>query len=150
MVINGKSLYARKPLDPMFDCKMKAHGVTHGLSQAGYDIRIAQDIVLHPFKRFTLASAIEKFDMPDDLIGIVHDKSSWARRALSVQNTVIESGWRGFLTLELFYAGWGVLRIPAGAGIAQVVFHQLANPARYVGRYQDQPSRPVPAIMERG
>jgi dCTP deaminase len=28
-------------------------------------------------------------------MGIVHDKSTWARRGLVVQNTVIEPGWHG-------------------------------------------------------
>jgi dCTP deaminase len=150
MIVNGKGLYARAPLNPMLDCKMKAHGVSHGLSEAGYDLRIAQDIVLHPLRRFTLASAIEEFQMPDDLVGIVHDKSTWARKGLSVFNTVVEPSWKGYLTLELVYHGWGVLRIPAGAGIAQVLFHQITERATYRGKYQNQPARPVSAIMERG
>ncbi len=95
--------------------------------------------------RFIIASAMEEFTMPPDLVGIVHDKSTWARRGLSVFNTVIEPGWRGFLTLELVYHGHEELVIPAGAGIAQVVFHHTQNPARYAGRYQDQPDQPVPA-----
>jgi dCTP deaminase len=150
MILNGKTLYCRAPLDPMLDSKVKAHGVSHGLSEAGYDLRIRESVVLHPLRRFTLASAIERFQMPDNLVGIVHDKSSWARQGLSVQNTVVEPSWEGYLTLELFYVGWGVLRIPAGAGIAQVLFHQIAEPARYAGKYQHQPARPVAAIMERG
>lgn len=146
MIINGKTLLSAAPLQPMFDCKMTGHGVSHGLSQAGYDIRVKQDVVLHPFRRFMLASAIERFDMPDDLVGIVHDKSTHARRGLSVFNTVIESGWKGYLTLELVYHGWGVLRIPAGSGIAQVIFHQTKEARPYgAGKYQNQPDRPVPA-----
>jgi dCTP deaminase len=150
MIVNGKSLYRRAPLDPMLDSKVKSHGVSHGLSEAGYDLRIRESVVLHPLRRFTLASAIERFKMPDDLVGIVHDKSSWARQGLSVQNTVVEPSWEGYLTLELFYAGWGILRIPAGAGIAQVLFHQLSLPAQYRGKYQNQPARPVAAILEKG
>ena len=88
--------------------------------------------------------------MPADLVGIVHDKSTWARRGLSVFNTVIEPGWQGFLTLELAYHRWGILRIPAGAGIAQVLFHRTTEGAAYRGKYQNQPARPVQAIMERG
>lgn len=150
MVVNGKSLYALKPVDPMFNCKMRGHGVTHGLGEAGYDVRVAQDIVLHPFKRFTLASTVEKFTMPNTLVGIVHDKSSHIRRGLVVGNSVVEPSWEGFLTLELFYHGWGVLRLPAGTGIAQVIFHALTNIASYRGKYQNQPARPVPAILEKG
>jgi dCTP deaminase len=146
MIVNGKSLLAAKPVTPMLPAKHKKHGVSHGLSEAGYDIRISQDVTLHPFKRFSLASTFEYFDMPDNLVAVVHDKSTLARRGLSVFNTVIEPKWRGWLTLELVYHGCGVLRIPAGAGIAQVLFHQLIEPAEYKGKYQDQPDRPVAAI----
>jgi dCTP deaminase len=93
-----------------------------------------------------LASAIEEFDMPNNLIGIVHDKSTWARRGLSVFNTVIESGWKGFLTLELVYHGDEELIIPAGAGIAQVMFHQTMESRGYSGKYQNQSDKPTPAI----
>ena len=150
MIRNGKKLYHDQPVAPMLDCKMRAHGVSHGLSEAGYDLRIKQDITLHPLKRFAIASTIEHFHMPKDLVAIIHDKSTYARRGLSVFNTVIEPGWKGYLTLELVYHGWGILRIPAGAGIAQALFHQIESPASYDGKYQNQPDRPVEAIMEKG
>lgn len=85
--------------------------------------------------------------MPDDLLGVVHDKSTWARRKLSVFNTIIEPGWEGFLTLELVYHGWMPLRIAAGSGIAQVLFHQVKHPHRYAGKYSNQPDRLVKAIF---
>ena len=148
MIRNGKKLYRDMPVQPMFDSKIKQHGVSHGLSEAGYDIRIKQAVTLHPFKRFALASTIEHFHMPKDLVAIVHDKSTWARQGLSVFNTVIEPGWKGWLTLELVYHGWRPLRIPAGAGIAQVIFHQLETPADYGnGKYQNQADRPVNAVF---
>lgn len=144
MICNGKTLYDRRPVAPMMATKLREHGVSYGLAEAGYDIRIKQNIFLHPFSRFSLASTIERFDMPNDLVGIVHDKSTWARRGLSVFNTVIEPGWKGFLTLELVHHGWKPLLIPAGAGIAQVIFHRLEAPASYgSGKYQNQEDRPV-------
>lgn len=166
MVINGIDLLLHSPVYPMQSEKINEHGVSYGLGEVGYDIRIKQEIrfqgterdrVPHivvldgddettAWGRFTIASAIEEFKMPDHLMGIVHDKSSWARRGLSVFNTVIEPGWRGFLTLELVYHGQEPLVIPAGSGIAQVVFHQISVAARYKGKYQDQADRPVEAI----
>lgn len=146
MIKNGKTLLESAPLTPMRHTKAREHGVSFGLSEAGYDIRINQDVTLHPFKRFSLASTFEYFDMPRNLVGVVHNKSTWARRGLSVFNTVIEPAWRGWLTLELVYHGWGVLRIPAGAGIAQVLFHEITDRAAYTGKYQDQPNRPIEAI----
>ena len=163
MIINGNTLLFRAPIKNMINEKRREHGVSYGLSEAGYDIRIKQDVVFYKPKgdylsgvivdgkfsqgNFTIASAIEEFQLPLDLVGIVHDKSTWARRGLSVFNTVIESGWCGFLTLELVYHGRDPLHIPAGAGIAQVVFHQTSDLAKYDGKYQNQPDQPVEAIL---
>lgn len=157
MVINKNALLELAPIKDMLTEKCAIHGVSYGMSEAGYDIRIKQDVsfikgklVLLDKKRaignFTLASAIEEFQMPTNLVGIVHDKSTWARRGLSVFNTVIEPGWKGFLTLELVYHGSNTLVIPAGSGIAQVVFHKIACDAAYGGKYQNQENKPVHAI----
>lgn len=159
MIINGQLLLEAAPIKGMISEKRREHGVSYGLSEAGYDIRIKQDVVFSGFNsvwvngelsdgRFALASAIDEFQMPSDLVGIVHDKSTWARQGLSVFNTVIEPSWRGFLTLELVYHGRDVLHIPAGAGIAQVIFHQCASSAYYDGKYQNQADMPVSAKME--
>ena len=158
-VINGKTLLAKSPIRGMSAHKLTDHGVSYGLGEAGYDIRIKQEIRFRPltlgpqievdggieFGRFVIASAIEEFDMPADLVGIVHDKSTWARQGLSVFNTVIEPGFKGFLTLELVFHGNTEITIPAGAGIAQVIFSSLAHDAAYDGKYQDQKDEPVPS-----
>lgn len=168
MIINGKALLDAAPIVDMVQGKMVGPGGTSfGLGEAGYDIRIKQEIrfyrgedkqIMHvedgsenpwaesTYGRFTLASAMEEFMMPDHLTGIVHDKSTWARKGLSVFNTVIEPGWRGFLTLELVYHGEDELIIPAGSGIAQVIFHEVYELARYNGKYQDQANKPISAI----
>lgn len=160
MVINGEALEFYKPVIPFVTQKIKhSSGTSYGLGEAGYDIRIKQDIffhdnmvsvgdITHPGS-FTLASSIEKFRMPDHLVAIVHDKSTWARQGLSVFNTVIEPGWEGFLTLELVYHGKKDLLIPSGSGIAQVIFHRIAIPASYDGKYQNQPDKPIESIWQR-
>ena len=161
-VINGKTLLAKAPIRGMVPRKLKAHGTSYGLGEAGFDIRIKQEVVFKPmamgpevwidgqpeYGRFCLASAIEEFDMPADLVGVVHDKSTWARQGLSVFNTVIEPGWKGFLTLELVFHGNKDVVIPAGAGIAQVIFTSLAHDASYEGKYQHQADMPVPSVFD--
>jgi dCTP deaminase len=157
MIINGAELLYRAPIKGMINEKRREHGVSYGLSEAGYDIRIKQAVYFDGYHvvvdgvpshgNFTIASAIEEFRMPSTLVGIVHDKSSWARQGLSVYNTVIENGWRGHLTLELVYHGHGELHIPAGAGIAQVIFHQTVHHAQYDGKYMNQADEPVEAIL---
>lgn len=162
MIVNASHLLAMAPILDMVEGKMVGQGGTSfGLSEAGYDIRIKQEIRFYrqngkryvtvageawKVGRFALASAMEEFAMPTNLVGIVHDKSTWARRGLQVFNTVIEPGWKGFLTLELAFWGEEDLVIPAGAGIAQVVFHQTSCLASYDGRYQNQADEPVPAM----
>lgn len=173
MVINGTKLLELAPILNMIGTKEEIHGTSYGLSEAGYDIRIKQNITFqkhnnlwhtvskeslneigrNPFigrfteGKFIIASAIEEFQMPTNLVGIVHDKSTWARKGLSVLNTCIEPGWNGFLTLELVYHGQEDLIIPAGSGIAQVIFHELVEHRSYGpdGKYQDQPNHPVEA-----
>jgi dCTP deaminase len=148
MIVNMEDLLNARPIVGMLSHKVMEHGVSYGLSEAGYDIRVQQRISFGRDQRFVLASSVEEFIMPRDLVGIVHDKSTWARQGLSVFNTVIEPGWRGFLTLELVYHGrhHNDLEIPAGAGIAQVIFHKTTRDAAYNGKYQGQPDRPVGAI----
>ena len=147
----------------MIHHKLKTHGVSWGLAEAGYDLRIRQEIIFKPgmtmgptievngeleHGRFCLASAIEEFDMPADLVGVVHDKSTWARQGLSVFNTVIEPGWKGFLTLELVFHGNKDVVIPAGTGIAQVIFTSLAHDVSYEDKYQHQADMPVPSVFD--
>ena len=139
------------------------HGKTHGLSSCGYDVRVELGAgrmfghngqitarVMRPGRTFLLAATMERFQMPLDVMGVVHDKSSWARKGLTVQNTVIEPGWRGYLTLELIYHGEGELVIHYGDPIAQVVFHYLdeMTDQPYFGKYQDQERGPQEAIEE--
>ena len=120
---------------------------SYGLSSCGYDVRIAEDIWLWPLWG-RLASTIEQFNMPNDIMAEVKDKSSWARRFITVQNTVIEPGWKGFLTLELTNHRLWPKRIRAGTPIAQIVFKQLDKPTEqpYNGKYNNQKAGPQKAI----
>ncbi len=141
------------------------NGKTFGLSACGYDVRVEFEVgkVLqfrsdrmhngHHFIKghtFALASTIEHFIMPTNMRGVVHDKSSWIRRGLTVGNTVIEPGWSGYLTLELIYHGNGELIVCEGDPIAQIAFepldHHTVQP--YVGKYQEQARGPQEAIEE--
>lgn len=138
------------PLSPLCE-RTKAFGLTYGLSGAGYDIRLAERVVLgFGPDSFCLASSMERFHMPSNLLGIVHDKSTLARLGLAVQNTVIEPGWQGYLTLELTNHGRAILALEAGQPIAQIIFHLLDEPTQvpYSGKYQNQAAGPQQAILE--
>lgn len=149
MILSAQSIRHIKPVTPFHE-RAIAFGMSYGLSGAGYDVRIAQSVRLDPGE-FMLASTVEAFHMPDDVMGQVGDKSTWARRGLAVQNTWIEPGWYGWLTLELTNHGPDVLRIAEGCPIAQIIFMQLDQPTEqpYRGKYQSQPQGPQPAILEK-
>lgn len=137
-ILSAQSIRKRGVFTPFCE-RSKAFGMSYGLSPCGYDIRIQETITLKP-GGFELASTVEKFEMPNDVVGIVHDKSTWARLGIAVQNTVIEPGWRGFLTLELTNASPYVREIQSGSPIAQVLLHLLDEETEqpYAGKYQDQ------------
>ena len=163
MIVNGKQLLAASPIVGMLTGKEKAGGVTYGLAEVGYDVRIKQG--LH-FTRDELGNKItvvndgdtvpqlllgwalnvniiEEFTMPKDLVGIGHPKSSWNRQHLRLGTPVIEPGWNGFLTISLNYVGERDLMIEPGAGIMQVIFHRLESEAAYQGRFQNQANQVV-------
>jgi dCTP deaminase len=113
-------------------------------------VRLAQTLWLWPFWG-RLASIQEFISLPNDICAEVKDKSTNARLFVFVQNTVIEPGWWGYLTLELTrFKPWPI-RLRKGTPIAQIVFKQLDRPTDrpYRGKYQDQKSRPQKAILEK-
>jgi len=146
MIIPAQTLRLMRPVTPFVE-RTVSHGATGGLGAAGYDVHLDQEVWLWP-GRFVLASTFERFTVPADVLGVVHDKSTWARRGVAVQNTVIEPGWSGYLTLEITMHAWRFLRLRRDTPIAQVVFHRLeaATVLPYVGRYQNQARGPQPAV----
>ena len=170
MILSAQSIRERNIITPFCERTVE-RGRSYGLSSCGYDVRVEFDVgtiakMCKPSLKllasgrdylnlvedytFRLASTIEHFDMPDDVMGVVHDKSSWARQGLAVQNTIIEPGWRGHLTLELTFHGEGELMIYRGDPIAQIIFHQLDHTTEqpYTGKYQDQEQGPQKVRFE--
>lgn len=147
-------------IDPFVEQPKQACGMSYGLTGAGYDIRIGRLKPPEPHKfkgechswllqpgEFMLAASLERFELPSDIQAIVHDKSTLARQGVALQNTVLEPGWEGYITLELSNHGPKPVRILVGQPIAQVVFHQLDRPTDrpYRGNYQNQDNLPTPA-----
>lgn len=150
MILSAQSIrsYPGLIITPFCERTIK-HGMSYGLSAAGYDIRIKNEVAI-PCGKFTLATTVEHITVPNDLLVKLADKSSWARRGVAVQNTIFEPGWRGYPTIELTNHGRELVIIPAGAPIGQLIFHLLDQPTdqSYSGKYQDQPQVPVPALSE--
>lgn len=156
MILSGNSIAAENIIKP-FNERTKLRGFTYGVGPAGYDVRVEFDRdgiqyerIIFP-KEMILASTIERFTMPKDVMGIVHDKSTWARLGLTVQNTVIEPGWEGWLTLELINHSSKEIILGRGVPIAQIVFHRVDQMVdkSYDGKYHNQARGPVEAILEK-
>lgn len=146
-VLSAQTIKRLALVAPMMDAGRDENGNSFGLGPCGYDVRIAENVSVPPNSTLMLASTLERFDLPANVVGVVHDKSSLARRGLAVQNTVLEPGWRGFLTLELTNHGPQPVTLARGCAVAQVVFAFLDEPTErpYRGKYQDQEAGPQAA-----
>jgi dCTP deaminase len=149
MILSAQSIRTRclgwtpPLLVPFVERSISPGGRSFGLSSASYDVRVDQDVIVAPHG-FMLASTGERFNMHADLAGTVHDKSSWARLGLAVQNTFLDPGWCGYLTVELSNHSGTEIRIARGEPIAQIVFKLLDRPTAlaYSGKYQNQERGP--------
>lgn len=152
MILPGQEICARGLVHPILR-RTVLNGCTYGLGAASYDVRVefddagrVEEYLLEPGE-FILAATMEQFNMPNDVAATVYDKSSLVRRGMTVHNTFIDPGWRGYLTLEITNNGREMIHLRRGQGIAQVVFQKLLYPADepYNGKYQDQGRGPQEA-----
>jgi dCTP deaminase len=149
-VLSYQSIKYIRPVYPFCERTVHESGTTYGCGPASYDIRIAQDILVEPGRHY-IVSAVERFLMPDDVSATVHDKSTWARELLVAQNTLIDPGFKGGLTIELSAHGARTFEIMAGTPIVQIQFGWLdeTTDRPYRGKYYDQTEEPQPPIYEK-
>lgn len=121
-------------------------GMSYGLQPCSYDFRINQDIVLRP-RSFSLASTFESVIIPTNITASVCDKSSWARRFVTVANTHFDPGFRGVPTIELTNNSHEEIIIKKYTPICQFKFFWLDEHCGvpYNGKYQNQGIEPVPS-----
>ncbi|NIP61758.1 MAG: dCTP deaminase [Nitrosopumilaceae archaeon] len=164
MILADWEIQDYRPVDPVLEKTKINDGPSFGLSSYGYDIRLGTrfirfdtngkaineerpklepDIIGHnpnyeiPSGGFVLAESEEWFTMPSTITGMVKDKSTYARRGIAVQNTVIEAGWHGRLTLEISNHSPIPVKLFVGQGIAQVLFFRGTRcDSPYEGKYQ--------------
>ena len=149
MILPAQEIRRRGIFTPFHE-RSVIRGRSFGLSSAGYDVRVRESLRLWPGD-FVLASTLEHFNIPGDLVAYVKDKSTWIREGINVHNTCAEPGWRGFLTLEIKNVGHKQIWIEAGDPIAQIILHQMLAPTEQPygsGKYQDQQSGAQPARYE--
>lgn len=151
--------------------------ISYGVTSFGYDMRVADewarvervgDVVIdpknmldqwvhwmHPYielqpGEFVLCRSVETFTIPEDVLGVVVGKSTYARCGLIVNCTPMEPGWSGQLTIELHNASRHAIKVYANEGIAQVMFFRGERPAiTYAdkrGKYQGQTGVTLPRV----
>lgn len=145
--------------------------ISYGLSSYGYDIRAGYEFLIFkpatggvidplafdesrvervemaeyitiPPNSFALTHSLEYIRMPEDVIGVVQGKSTYARCGIDTNVTPLEPGWKGQITLEISNTTPAPVKIYAGQGICQVLFFRGERPAvTYAdrkGKYQGQ------------
>jgi dCTP deaminase len=108
------------------------------LTPAGYDFSSGATFDLNP-KQQKLVATAEYIELPADIVGTIHLKSSLCREAVIGSFAVIDPGFRGNLTLSLFNSGEKLIRIDKNEPLVQVIFHRTGEPSLnpYRGKYQD-------------
>ena len=148
-----KKMAIEKEMIKPFVSEQKSNkNISYGLSSYGYDARVADEFkiftdvdsaIVDPknFKKnsfvsrkskeciippnsFVLASTVEYFKIPKDVLVICLGKSTYARCGIIVNVTPLEPGWEGHVTLEFSNTTPLPAKIYANEGVAQFVFLQ--------------------------
>jgi len=101
-----------------------------------------QYFLLPPYG-YCLGVAQERLKLPRDITVVAVGKSTYARSGILVNITPAESGWEGYLTLEISNCTGLFNRIYADEGITQLLFYR-GKPCETTyqdrkGKYQNQP-----------
>ena len=91
---------------------------------------------------YCLGVARERLKLPRDVTVVAVGKSTYARSGILVNITPAESGWEGYLTLEISNCTGLFNRIYADEGVTQLLFYR-GNPCEVSyqdrkGKYQNQ------------
>ena len=88
--------------------------------------RLRMDHILVAPGEFLLASTHERLTLPNHIAGFVHGKSTWARQGLLVEAAgVVDPGFDGTITLELFNMSAHPVPLSAGFRICQLTLHAV-------------------------
>ena len=139
-----------KMISPFVSKQIRKKNISYGLSSYGYDARVSSDfkiftnvnsavvdpknfkkegfvskkskVCIIPPNSFVLATTVEYFKIPDNVIVICLGKSTYARCGIIVNVTPLEPGWEGHVTLEFSNTTPLPAKIYANDGAAQFVF----------------------------
>ncbi len=166
-------------IEPFNDVQVRQGVISYGVSSYGYDMRIGDefkiftninstfvdpkkfdtasfvdfkgDVCIIPPNSFVLATSIEYFRIPRDVLVICLGKSTYARCGLVVNVTPLEPEWEGHVTIEISNTTPLPAKIYANEGIAQLIFLQAAELCETSykdksGKYQAQRGITLPKL----
>jgi dCTP deaminase len=166
-------------IDPFVDDQVRQGVISFGVSSYGYDVRVGDefkvftnvyntvvdpknfdpksfvdikaDVCIIPPNSFALASTIEYFRIPRDILTVCLGKSTYARCGIIVNVTPFEPEWEGHVTIEISNTTPLPAKIYANEGIAQVLFFQSDEVCERSykdkkGKYQAQRGVTLPKI----
>ena len=87
---------------------------------AGYDIRSNEHLVIHPGEQALLATGLH-VEIPLGMVGVLKDRSSFARAGLRVSGGVIDASYRGEIKIVLENRGLAPLEIKINDRIVQML-----------------------------
>ena len=145
-----KMVQETEMIQPFVDKQMSDKRISYGLSSFGYDARVSNEFKIFtdvdsaivdpknfkqnsfvsrtseeciiPPNSFVLASTVEYFKIPKDILVICLGKSTYARCGIIVNVTPLEPGWEGHVTLEFSNTTPLPAKIYANEGAAQFIF----------------------------
>lgn len=95
-----------------------------------YELKFKTPFLLHP-GTLALVPTLEWVSLPEDLMGSVTARSTWAREGLSIATaTMIEPGYQGIVTLELANLGEIPIALYPGLELAQISFFDVVGSTR--------------------
>jgi len=111
-----------------------------------------QQFILQPGD-FVLATTIESFTLPNDLLARLEGRSSLGRLGIVVHSTasIFEPGWNGVVVMELGNLGHMPVALYPGMRVCALTFEELTSPAdvpynkkksaKYVGQKSPEASK---------
>ena len=166
-------------ISPFEEKQISEGKISYGLSSFGYDARVSNEFKIFtdvdsaivdpknfknnsfvsrtvdecviPPNSFVLASTVEYFKIPKDIMVICLGKSTYARCGIIVNVTPLEPGWEGHVTLEFSNTTPSPAKIYANEGAAQFIFLQgNEEPAvtyeKRNGKYMKQTGVTLPKV----
>ncbi|MEM0014374.1 MAG: dCTP deaminase [Zestosphaera sp.] len=137
----GSEIARLKPVNKVLDTK----DCTADLSEF-YEIISGDEFVIYPGER-VLMTTLEYVKLPNDIMGFVELRSSFARLGLTIPPTIIDAGFEGNITLEVHGSIFPV-KVYRSQRFAHIIFSKTLNPVMkpYKGKYQGQRGVTLPKL----